>query len=396
MNRDDALKLLRAGPEGIAKWNDWRANGGDDPPFLSAAQFSGADLSGANLRFVSLALAQLDDSNLSGADLSGASIRQADLYNANLENVTLNNADCRAADLTSVNLSNAECVSADFAGADLSGATIAHSNFVGTDLTGADLSNTDMSGVNLRNAALIGTRMHGARVARTEFAGTVISCSLAGVTDLDLTIHHTPSPIAISSILSMTGEMPTDFLRGCGLRAEEVEHFKSVLVSPIRFNACFLCYHESDEELANRLHGDLQESGIRCWKRRHRRGEFEVGEAGDIERTNCGIQRLILLSSKDALNSPSILREINWAMRQEDWQKELNAKAESKTKASEELLLFPIPVDDFAQNGWEHPYRDSIINRQLAEQPANWADDDDSYRSLLTNLLHALKNEAKC
>jgi len=373
MNREHAIKLLQSGADGVAEWNRWRSEGSADPPFLSAIDLRGADLSEANLRFVSLGLARLDGVNLAGADLSGASLRQADLYDADLSGAILKNADVRAADLTASKLVDTEASGADFGGADLNGAALTHANLSGANLTGTDLSNTDMSAVDLRNARLIGTKMTGSRLTNAEFAGTVISCGLDGVTDLDLTIHHMPSPIAVSSVLSLTGNTPLSFLRGCGLRPEEIEYFKGVLIGPIEFNACFLTYHEADEELANRIHRDLQDSGVRCWKRRHRCAEFEIGDSGDIEHINCGVNRMILLASKNSLNSPSILREIGWALRREEF-----GPAESAH------VLMPIEVDEFASNGWEHLQRDRIVSRFIAKS-------DDSYADVLSKLLGQLK-----
>jgi len=377
--------MLSSGPDGIADWNEWRTQG-DDPPFLSAANLRGADLRGADLRFVSLALARLDGADLSDADLSGASLRQADLFDSTLSRAVLVNTDARAADFSTSNLSSAVCRGADFAGADLNGSTLAEADLTSADMTGADFANTDLTGVNLRNARLIGTRMDGARLTRAEFAGTVISCGLAGVTDLELTVHHLPSPIAVSSILLLTGPAPVGFLRGCGLRPEEIEHFTEALAQPVRINACFLTYHEADEDLANRIHRDLQDAGIRCWKRRHRRGELEVGESGEIERMNCGVNRVVLLASRESLNSPSILREIGWALRQEEWRRE-RAQSTGDTEAMK--FLFPVEIDDYARNGWTHPYREGVMDHSVADAESR-VSDTDVYRRVLGGLLEAL------
>lgn len=374
MKRDLAIKLLTTGPDGVVEWNHRRSEEGDDPPFLGAADLRGADLAGANLRFVSFALARLDGSNLFGADLSGASFRQADLFDADLSETTLVNADFRAADLTSCNLVAANCTGVDFTGADLNGANLNHANLTAADLTGTDLRNTDLSAVNFRNARLIGTQMHGARLTNAELAGTVIACTLDGVTDLDLTIHHMPSTIAVSSVLSITDRTPLHFLRGCGLRYEEIEHFRKTLIKPVTYNACFLTYHESDEKLANKIHRDLQEAGIRCWKRRHRRGTFEVGESGDIEHVNCGINRLILLAGHDSVQSPSVLRELDWALRREE-----SAPDQATT------VLITIATDDYAKNGWQHPSSQSLIDHCINELTTPYPD-------LLKSLIKSLKS----
>jgi hypothetical protein len=56
MERDEALRLLGAGPDGVREWNERRA-GGEPIPTLRGAALTGAGLVGADL---------------SEADLSGA------------------------------------------------------------------------------------------------------------------------------------------------------------------------------------------------------------------------------------------------------------------------------------------------------------------------------------
>ena len=48
MDRNEALRLLKGGSEGVAEWNRWR-KAGDEIPDLSRADLREADLSGANL-----------------------------------------------------------------------------------------------------------------------------------------------------------------------------------------------------------------------------------------------------------------------------------------------------------------------------------------------------------
>ena len=64
MDRDEALKLLRGGPEGIAEWNQRRTTG-EMIPDLSGAILNGTNLSEANLNGITL----------TGANLNGAILR---------------------------------------------------------------------------------------------------------------------------------------------------------------------------------------------------------------------------------------------------------------------------------------------------------------------------------
>src|SRR4051794_13568509 len=66
VDREEALKLLRGGPEGIREWNRLRAESGVVPTRLNRADLAGVNLYGANL-------SQVD---LGGASLRGARIHQ--------------------------------------------------------------------------------------------------------------------------------------------------------------------------------------------------------------------------------------------------------------------------------------------------------------------------------
>src|SRR5947208_1772889 len=66
MTREEALKLLRGGPDGVKGWNR-RRKAGEAIPSLSRADLRGADLSQAGL-----SQADLRRAGLSGADLTGA------------------------------------------------------------------------------------------------------------------------------------------------------------------------------------------------------------------------------------------------------------------------------------------------------------------------------------
>src|SRR5512135_1402038 len=66
MDRDEALRLLEGGPEGVAEWNR-RRKAGEGIPNLG-----GANLGGANLCRANLFEADLSEADLRGANLYGA------------------------------------------------------------------------------------------------------------------------------------------------------------------------------------------------------------------------------------------------------------------------------------------------------------------------------------
>ena len=73
MNKDEALKLLQGGREGIIEWNR-RVAGGDKIPSLH-----GVDLGKSDLIDTELQGACLVGANLAGADLGSATLAGADL-----------------------------------------------------------------------------------------------------------------------------------------------------------------------------------------------------------------------------------------------------------------------------------------------------------------------------
>lgn len=154
MDREEALKLLKGGPEGVAKWNAWReANATSatrEPlPDLSKADLSRAYLRGANLKDMKLSEAYLVD-----ADLHEASLIRADLFNANLAYSNLEGADLSYAKLpqaylVSVKLRRANLSLAVLSRADLSGADLSEANLLGATLDRASLHQAQLNRANL-------------------------------------------------------------------------------------------------------------------------------------------------------------------------------------------------------------------------------------------------------
>jgi len=385
MNREEALQLLRAGKPGIEEWNAYRASG-SEIPFLSAADLRGANLVGADLRFASFGLARLDGADLTGADLSGASLRQADLFQAVLEGATITNADLRAVDAARCSFIGANLSGADLAGGDFARSDFKGANLHGTNLMGADFGRVDLTEADLREAHLIGTMLAGASFGGALFGGTVLACGLAGVIGLDESEHQMPSPVSISSILSLQAGLPRSFLRGCGLRKEEIEHFESTLTDRVHYDACFLSYHEDDERFATQLHQDLQVSGVRCWKRPHGKTDGSPRTCCDIERTNCGISRLIMLGSQASLTCQVITRELTWVLTQED----LNR---SSHNAKTPPILIPVAIDDFAHKQWTSGADHAIQNEHPVIDATLWTDGEDCYKRVLSELKSALNND---
>jgi uncharacterized protein YjbI with pentapeptide repeats len=184
MDRDEALKLLEGGPEGIKEWNRRRSTG-EKIPDLSAAKLIRADLSRADLSGVSLSRARLSGADLSGADLSGACLPEASFMYATLSGANLRRADLRGADFESATLGGADLgrtdlrgadlLTVDLSGANLSGANLSGFNLGMHDLSRVNLSGADLSGVDLRSVKLSGANLRGANLRGTNLSELVFS-----------------------------------------------------------------------------------------------------------------------------------------------------------------------------------------------------------------------------
>jgi uncharacterized protein YjbI with pentapeptide repeats len=195
MDRDEALRLLRGGPEGIAEWNRRRAADEEIPDFVRA-DLRKANLRKANLRKANLRGADLRGADLSGADLSGwtalsgADLRKANLTDANLREVGLSGANLSGANLRKVNLTDANLGLAALSRVDLTGASLMGANLRGadlrktnlrranlfmTDLRKANLRGADLTKANLGLADLTGVNLSGANLSRADLTGANLS-----------------------------------------------------------------------------------------------------------------------------------------------------------------------------------------------------------------------------
>jgi hypothetical protein len=285
-NEDHVARLKK----GVAAWNAWRARAKEktsaDLPDLSSADLSSADLSHADLHYATLF----------GAILSHVSLLGADLYGADLRGANLSGADLRHADLSHANLD----------GADLSGANLMLANPGLADLEGADLS--------------------GAKLGET-FLPMV---DLSKVIGLDTCTHLAPSGIDHTT-LEKSPNLPLAFLRGVGLPDSLIDYLPSLLNQPIQFYSCFISYSVKDEDVAERLHADLQNKGVRCWYAPH---DLPIG-AKILD----GIDEAIRLRDKVLL----ILSEHSI---KSDWVEDEVTRAFEEERKRGQLILFPIRLDD--------------------------------------------------
>jgi len=356
MDREEALKLLGGGTEGIADWNR-RRESGEDPPDLTAANLSQANLSGADL---------------SGADLSRADLSRADLSGASLRGASLCGSDLRSANLSGTDLSRATLSEADLSGAKLSAA----------DLSGADLNGANLRSADLSEASLSGADLHGAICWDTTF----VKVDLYEVKGLDSIKHSGPSTIAIDTLIRSQGKIPDVFLLGCGVPDAFINCLASLLraMQPIQTYSCFISHSSKDQAFADRLHSRMVQEKLSVWYA----PEDMRGGRKSVEQIDQAIRvhdKLLLVLSKASMAS--------------DWVKYEIMRAVAREKQEKPQVLFPIGLASRKTIlAWSAFDTDSgkdiakVVREYHIPDFSNWKDDD-SFEEAFTGLLEDLKAE---
>jgi hypothetical protein len=305
-----------------------------------------ADLSGGDLNRIEFSHVHLTGADLSGAALWGAFLGVADLRGANLR------------------------------GANMNGAHLSMAQLINADLTRADLSNADLS-----DAALAGAILNGTKLFDTLF----VNVDLSKTVGLDSCTHLGPSVLDHRTLL-LSGELPLQFLRGCGLPDRLIDYLPSLLdASPIRFYSCFISYASTDQDFANRLHADLQSNGVRCWFAPH---SLEAGKKihEQIDEAIRVYDRLLLILSVGSMRSRWVKTEID--------------KARKKALTENRSVLFPIRLVPFdSVRDWEQFDADlgvdsaKEIREYFLPDFTHWKDHD-AYTKSFDALLKALKSSS--
>jgi TIR domain len=170
---------------------------------------------------------------------------------------------------------------------------------------------------------------------RTVFGGAV----LAEVQGLDRCKHEGPSVIDFSTLES-SGPLPIAFLRGVGLPDNLIDYLPSLLNEAIQHYSCFISYSSKDQAFAERLHADLQNSGVRCWFAPH---DMQIG-AKIIDSIDEAIRlrdKALLILSEGAIASDWVEGEVTRALDEE--------------RERKNVVLFPVRIDDAVMQtseGW--------------------------------------------
>ena len=245
ISRDEALELLRSGPDGVAEWNRRLADGESGPDSLSEIDLSNSDLTRANLRVQRLRSANFRSANLNSADLFGSYLSRADFSGGELINV------------------------------DLRRSTLDHVNF----------RNANLRMANLSESTLWGADLHRAQVGD----GNLTMVNLTDCSGLETCLHYGPSPLDNLTIEASGGNVSGVFLKGCGLSDWEIEAGKLYdpnltpteitdiqyrvielrASSPLQIHKVFISHSHADSDFVDALEAKLDAAGIRFWRDKH-------------------------------------------------------------------------------------------------------------------------------
>ncbi len=377
MAKAEHLKILE---KGVSVWNDWRKDNPDVRPDLSETNFSDADLSKTDL----------SKTDLSNADLRKANLRKANLSLADLSFAYLSLADLREADLSFANLSNADLIKADLRKALLSDANFSNANLRDANLSNANLSYVNLSDANLKEAnfseAVLGlANFSNSFLFKTKFNKahfgytTITSCDLQKTLGLSMVRHLRPSSIGLDTIFNSKGKIPLTFLKGCGVDEEVAKYLLKEARTKMHYS-CFISYSSKDEKFAKKLKKDLELKNIKCWFF----PEDATWGKDTFKNIDLAIKthdKLIIICSKNSLNSEPVLREIERAIQEE--------KARKEKDKETERVMFPVVIDNYFYNEWEHYLKPDLLKITIGDF-RNWKDLRE-YKKALLKLVKSLQ-----
>jgi len=141
----------------------------------------------------------------------------------------------------------------------------------------------------------------------------------------------------------------------------------------------------ADDPFATRLHNDFQAAGIRCWKWDL---DARTGRSlwGEIDQAIRKYDKFVLIASQHSLKSPAVNHEIERALQQED--QRLKRKLAGEDVDAD--VLFPVRLDDYLFDGWDHDRKPDVIKKVIADA-RGWDKDNSIYQRTLQRLTHDLK-----
>jgi hypothetical protein len=370
------LEAVKEGKQALAKFRATNPNVLLD---LTEADLKGADLRGMNLR-----RALLVGAKLARADLSGANLSEADLTRAGLKLATLARADFRRANLYKAMLGESDATEADFGRANLNSSDFTKAKLIRASFLEADFNKAQLSDANVLGADFSLARFAGTHASRLACGWTRWSnCDLSQVIGLDTSVHHGPSSVGLDTWLKSRGQVPAEFLRGCGLPDDFVAAMQA---APREAVACFLRFSHEDLSFAERLAEGLRSVGLVCWLDEMPaagRSELPLEAQFDSQQPN----KVIFLASRNSLTSPWVEGEVvRLLKREEQWKRDVGQDVK---------LLLPLTLDGFLFGGDAKGKHDKSVAARVVADFNGWRRNDTKFDEVFPKVLAALGAEAR-
>ncbi|HEU5380019.1 MAG TPA: toll/interleukin-1 receptor domain-containing protein [Ktedonobacteraceae bacterium] len=373
----ELVKILMQGSEVWNQWREQQRHGAAD----MRLDLSGVQMNWSDLVEIDLHGADLSDAGLIGSDLRRSNLSKTDLYNAALARADLSDASLQDARLIKVRLNEARLkrtnlVRANINGAEMKGSILIQADLKEANLSSADLVGANLSGADLQGANLSGAKLHNADLRWVEIWQTIFAnVDLRQAKGLNEVFHHGPSHVDLLTIKLPQDGSALHFLRSCGIPDKWIDFWRSTAMNPIQYHSCFISYAHQDNDLAHRLHSDLQAHGVRCWFAPH---DMKIGDKirPRIDEAIHLQDKLLLILSEHSVASDWVEHEVETALARE--------RKEKRT------ILFPIHLDNAILE------RDYIGWAALVQHERHIGDftewkDHDQYQAAFKRLLRDLK-----
>ena len=325
----------------------------------------------------------LTNADLSGRKLTGWKFMGVDFRGANFVGADLSNSEFYACSFSGCNFTKAVLFKSQFTGAEI------YSDFEDALFNGAQLDEASFLDCNihrsiLRNASCMYTSFTYCSFDNTSFKdasflNTVfLSCDFRGVSDLDKVEYIGDNFVDHATIVT-SWPLPKIFLRGCSLPDNYIDYLPSLLNQPIQFYSCFISYADKNREFVDRLHNDMQGSGVRVW---YAPEDLKTGDKlhPTFDHAIRLHDKLLIILSEQSLASPWVEDEVNRALAKE---------RDRKRKGDDSPVLFPIMIDNAvmdSEEAWATYIKD---NRHIGDF-RDWKNHD-SYRKAFDRLMRDLK-----